>query len=346
MRTPTLVDLDYLLARLHARRSRLAEGARLEGLCRLRTLPELALALEPGWVTQSARELQRTLVTRLVQELTEVLAHLERSGRHLVSSLLARFQIENLKVLLRAHCQHLSADVVRAFLVPLPAPIMPDMAALLAAPTFPDFVAALPHGRARDRLAMPWPDELTPFAPFLREAALDAGYFAELLTAYDRLEPTEQAYVAPLLFHEQSAAQFMMALRGRFHYRLPAAALLRVAIAAENSAQTRWFRALLRAPDFATAAALGYGVVLDDGDTPLTDMAQVEILTWRRYLRLANQALRRSHMGIGAVAGYFGLRRVEVANLITLTEGIRLGMDEPHLHARLITPGEPEVAHA
>ena len=31
-------------------------------------------------------------------------------------------------------------------------------------------------------------------------------------------------------------------------------------------------------------------------------------------------------MGVGAVAGYFGVRRMEIANLITLSESIRLGV--------------------
>ena len=46
-------------------------------------------------------------------------------------------------------------------------------------------------------------------------------------------------------------------------------------------------------------------------------------------------------MNVAAVAGFLGIRRVEVANLITLSEGLRLGMDGRELRARLI-PGETQ----
>ena len=50
-------------------------------------------------------------------------------------------------------------------------------------------------------------------------------------------------------------------------------------------------------------------------------------------------------MGVGAVAGYFGVRRMEIANLITLSESIRLGVDEREIRARLMPRTDLEVAH-
>jgi len=41
-------------------------------------------------------------------------------------------------------------------------------------------------------------------------------------------------------------------------------------------------------------------------------------------------------MGLGAIVGYAGLRRVEVANLITISEGIRGGMAAEAIRGRLI----------
>ena len=39
--------IDFVSARLHGRRSRLAEAARLDELCRLKSVPELARASTP-----------------------------------------------------------------------------------------------------------------------------------------------------------------------------------------------------------------------------------------------------------------------------------------------------------
>ena len=50
-------------------------------------------------------------------------------------------------------------------------------------------------------------------------------------------------------------------------------------------------------------------------------------------------------MFAGVVAGYAGIRRVEVANLITLAEGIRAGMRAEALRARLIPRTTGDTPH-
>jgi vacuolar-type H+-ATPase subunit C/Vma6 len=50
-------------------------------------------------------------------------------------------------------------------------------------------------------------------------------------------------------------------------------------------------------------------------------------------------------MGLGAVIGYAGLRRVETANLITLSEGIRTGMTAEAMRARMIPRTDLEAAY-
>ena len=67
-------DLDFWVARLHGRRSRLAEGARLHQLCRLRTVSELARNLLPDHAIYTAPALQRRIISDLANELA-ALAH-------------------------------------------------------------------------------------------------------------------------------------------------------------------------------------------------------------------------------------------------------------------------------
>ena len=64
------------------------------------------------------------------------------------------------------------------------------------------------------------------------------------------------------------------------------------------------------------------------------DPGMLERLAWTRFWRLANRAFRRSHMGLATAVAYIQLRRVEVANLITVCEGIRAGIP-----ARQLTSG-------
>jgi len=82
----------------------------------------------------------------------------------------------------------------------------------------------------------------------------------------------------------------------------------------------------------------------DGSGSATVEAALFERLAWKRYLRLANLAFRQSHMGLGAVIGYAGIRRVEAANLITISEGIRKGMAAETIRARMITDTDAEAA--
>ena len=83
------------------------------------------------------------------------------------------------------------------------------------------------------------------------------------------------------------------------------------------------------------------------------DPSLLEVMARNRFLRLANRAFRSSHMGPGALVGYTAIRRVELANLVTLTEGIRVGLRPEAIRARLIPQAvstasktDAQVSHA
>jgi vacuolar-type H+-ATPase subunit C/Vma6 len=66
------------------------------------------------------------------------------------------------------------------------------------------------------------------------------------------------------------------------------------------------------------------------------DAPMLESLVWKRFFRLSNLAFRTGNIGLGSIMGYAGLRRVEVANLITISEGIISGMAAETIRGRLI----------
>jgi hypothetical protein len=66
------------------------------------------------------------------------------------------------------------------------------------------------------------------------------------------------------------------------------------------------------------------------------DELPAEAAAWNRLYRLANRAMRGSPTGLGTVVGYVALRRVEIANLTALSEGLRLGLSDESIRARMI----------
>jgi vacuolar-type H+-ATPase subunit C/Vma6 len=328
----------------------MAEGERLDAWCRLRTLPELARARHPEF--PAGENFQRRLVQDLIWELAGSRSHLAGAGLELVTWLLARFQVENMKTLLRGMLNQIPLEKLQPQLAVLPVDQALNESALAAAGTIENFAARLPVGRPREALkemAGRQPDESR---QFLWEAALDRGYYQELLARTARLPEEELETIQPLVFQEVNFFQLMLVVRGKFFYGLTAETLWLLRVPG-GGGPGGWFKTLLAAPSILALMPACIGVVLDElptshdaGETPATvDSATVEALGWNRFLRLANRAFRRSHMGLGAVAGYAAIRRMEVANLVTLSEGVRLGLDANKIRARMIPRTDLEVAH-
>lgn len=336
-------NLDYLATRLHARRSRMAEAERLDALCAVRTLPELSRAARLDTEYQVVTEFQRRLVQDLVREIASCVRHVGGAGGELVAWLLARFQVENMKMLVRSFVNQTAPEVLQEHLVTLPEGLALDVKGLAAAKSLEDFVELLPTGTPRQRLSEAVARHRDQPQPFYLEAALDSGYFQELLRKTFQLSGEDQAVVRPLALHEANFFQFMLAVRGRFHFDLPADALLALHL---PGIFDDWFKNLLTAPDLLAAAKTSVGIVFDELPTePGASEVVFEALAWKRFRRLANDTYRRDHMGLGAVVGYAGLRRVETANLITLSEGIRTGMTPGAIRARLVPRKELEAAY-
>ncbi len=352
MTRPQVNDLDYLAARVHGRRSRVAESERLEALCRFRQLAELSEAVCPGVEFHTVAELQRWLVEDLVRELTGMLAHLEGPGAGLLAWILTRFQVENMKVLARGYMNHTPIEVLREHLAALPHDLALDAPELATAQSLEEFVDRLPLGAPRQSLralASLYHDQSRPF--FL-EAALDRGYLQELLARAAELPGEDRELIQPMAHQEVDAFHLMLVVRGRFNYGLTPELLLPLHVRWSGIPSER-FSAMLAAPDLPTAAGLAVGRAIDVLPAELAsseaaatvDAAMLDALCWKRFLRLAQRAIRRSHMGLGAIFGFAGIRRVEVANLITLSEGIRMGSAEDAILARLVPRAGLEVAH-
>jgi V/A-type H+-transporting ATPase subunit C len=223
---------------------------------------------------------------------------------------------------------------------------------LLAAETLERFVDRLPREMPRKVLRLALENYNGQLRPFFLEAALDQGYFQELLARAGRLPDADKEVVAPIIEQEVNMFLLTLAARGRFGYGLTPEILLPLHIRSRGIPTGR-FNAMLTAPDLRTAAAFAVGRVIDAlppeheaGETSRAlDAAELEALAWKRFLRLANRACRRSHMGLGAIIGYAVIRRVEVANLISLSEGIRAGVAPESIRARLIPCHDEEVAY-
>jgi len=338
------LDMDFLAANVHGRRSRLAEAERLDALCRLPTVTDLARALFPKSRFLTAAALERVLILDQAEELAEIASRLGGAAGRYLEWLGVRFQMENLKVLARGLAGGMAMEDLRPHLVLLPDDLALPVEALASAGSVAAFAALVPHEALREGLQRGAVLFARRPKAFFLEAGLDAGYLEELLSRARALPAADRREVLPIALQEADTFHMMLAARGKFHYGLGPEAIVPFHVRGTRIPRQA-LEAMAGAERVADVASAAAGAALDEvpkvADEALTP-ADLEPLAWARYYRLANRAFRRSHMGLAAVVAYTAIRRVELANLITLSEGIRLSRPPDVLRRCLIPAARRE----
>lgn len=324
------------MARLHARRANLADGERLDAYCKIKTLGELIRQVCPdlGQNADSA-----TFQRRILSDYCDELRSLENGVPDAYVSFFEwqrfRFTLENLKV--AARCAFAGKD--ESFTASRIILCKGDVAPRKIAPFenklefFENFLAVVDNEAIRagiKKLAPVWAKEGT---VFLLESAMEHAYLAELVRLAERCPRDEDDGPACLARCDASAFAVMLVLRAKWNYGL-ADSLIRLFSDSGSVVSREAFDRLLAAKSLEAALEIA-ATVLRLPSVP-ESISQVECACADKYLREANRLFRRGHMSIGAVAGFLGLRRTELANLITLAEGLRLRMDAAAIKARMI----------
>lgn len=343
-------NLDYLAARLHGRRSSMAEGEKLDALTRIRSLPEFARSLFPESEFHELMDLQRRLVEDLAREMARFSEHLEKFEARLIHWMIIRFDVENLKVLLRASIRKITPEETIAHVVATPGQKAALIHPLTVANSVLDFMKLIPGGPIKSSLEKAIREYGEDSRPFFLEAALDRGYYTELMQRLALLSEDDRQEAGSLVRDEADMFHVMLVLRGRFNYGLAADQLISMHVPGTGIGKST-FVEMLNDPDPVTAANRVVMRVFDplpfegsSGDTTIP-IATFENLAWRHYLRLANMTFRRSHMGFGVVVAYVALRRAEIANLIRISEGIRMGMETDEIKARMLPRTDTEASY-
>ncbi|HOD74883.1 MAG TPA: V-type ATPase subunit, partial [Syntrophorhabdaceae bacterium] len=219
-------NLDYFVARLHGKRSSMAEGDRLDSLTRLRSLQEFTRAIFPEREFQRTTDFQRQLIEELAREFSGFPGHLDRAQKHVVDWMPARLEAENIKVLLRACITRINLEDVMERLVPLPGQTPAVVESLVRAPVLTDFVKLLPFGPLRKGLEKAIGDHGEDARPFFLEAALDSAYLEELIARLALLSNRDRQESEGVICQEADIFHLMLVLRGKFNYGLAADQLL------------------------------------------------------------------------------------------------------------------------
>lgn len=318
------VPFEFVNARLRGRRGLLYEGARLRELAGLPSVEELAWRLYPRQDIPDRFALERRMLAACVQELASFVAYLSGPYRALYRSLLDRYAVENLKVLLRLFLRKGEDAEGIGYLIELPRELsLPDVE-LLSSSDIDEFLGRipLPAVRACAQGALPLYHE-TGRRAFL-EMAFDMGYWSGVPEALDRLSHPEQVQCSAPIRCEFDAMRLLATLRAARLYRVPWRQLRSLLPEGRGAIGIRTLGEVYENPEpqfvmDRVPQLRRLSVSLEQAG----EIGALEDVLWHEAVRLANRQYYGVTSGPAVLVSYFYLKREELRHLLALTQMLR-----------------------
>ncbi|HUT37121.1 MAG TPA: V-type ATPase subunit [Planctomycetota bacterium] len=340
---PLSGDFDYIQAKVHGLRSRVYELERLDHVCDLRTIPQLWHRLYPEANPGDHHELQRRLLADHAATLEGVRDHLPEHLAPLYAWMMRRFQVENLKVLLRGWKAKEPAQRVVPFLARVRAELALEAAPFLKAGDLASFVLLIPEPALRAAALRAAPQHAETGETFFVEAALDAAYYARLLALAADLPAAHRGPCEALVRLEAALYDTLTIFRLKLNYGVTQDRarpfLVKGALGGVSVER------LFDYPDFRDMLGHVPRELLSPEDAArVFTVADLERVLWEHLLQEANRRFYRSVGDLGLVIAFYTVKRIELANLIRVIEGVRYGLPAEAIRTGLIRARQAAAA--
>ena len=330
--------LEFVIAKTRALHSQLYEGDRLNRLLSRRGLPELAADLAPTETLASHSALERRLVERYAESLALLWQFLEAPRDRLMAALATRLQVENVKVILRSHLSRGRAPAAPLPVIALPEPFRWEGFNPQELDTVRAVLDAIPEPTLRRAAAEALVLYTGDPVPLYLEAGLDRGYFSLLAEASAELGGRDRRDIEPMLEFERNLHNLMLILRARANHGLDPGVVTRLTAPAANGRPDPWIAeaAQRRSPDDIVARApRSLRRLLAGGPA---DLPGIERRLWQGYYSLANRVYYQTFFSMACPYAFAAVKRMELANLITVVEAVRYGLPTEQTASRLLRP--------
>lgn len=354
-------DFDYGNARLRAMRSRLLSRQALEALTEAGTPEGLITALMDTAYREAVEAavirlagmacLAEALRTDLVRTVGRARQFFSGPAGELAGLALRRYDLHNVKTVLRGLARQVSADEIIANTLPVGELRPADLARLARSANVRGAIDLLATW------AMPWSQPLLELRARRRgenadtpemELALDRWRLRESLKAAREADEAAKPLMETLL-GEADAANLLTALRLvgvadpvtlREHFGVdditalfmgPGAISLDLLVKAARAASIVEAVAILSTTAYQTMLADALEIY-----TRTNHLSAFEQALTRRQLQHAAGCLTRDPLGVGVLIGYVALKTNEIANLRAIAQGLSLGEKPERIKAELM----------
>jgi len=332
-RAEKVIPEDFINAKVRGMRSKLLEGNRLIALADSKSLPELFRRVQPSYTFESHVAFERDLLADHIRELDRISKCLSGRVGDLFRWLLTYYQLENLKVALRAYVAKEAVVDAEAMMAPVPAPLALPLPRLFEAPDLRRFAKGVPVAEFRDALiaeigaAGETPD------PAVLDTALDKAYCERLL----QLCPGMDEWILKLVAYDVDVRSLFLIFRAKFNYNVAFSEIERFIVASGVYLTPDLAARLYAARDLPQAiGAMPSALLPRERRRAVLSLRELEESLLLGQYRLANRCFVESIVNISAVVAYYYIKRVEFANVVRVTEGVRHGIPRSDIESRLL----------
>lgn len=308
---------------IRARLSRLLDAATWSRLLEADTPPRSAQFQSAVTLLGEVAESGRALVRFLPRGAGELVAWYNR-----------RFEIENLKTVLRAVHYGLDPSRARASLIPLRATgwrwDQLIESGLIAAVI--DQIRESPYARPLENAIERYQQEQR---LFYLEIALDLFYFQKLVRLIESQSGKDAADARRFLGRSIAVQNLLWAYRYRIYGRMTPEEIINFTLHRAFTAGLETVRRVaLGSPLEVEAARLGFQIT--PGLSEVEGLTEIEVLAERERFRYATAAIRRPLFQLRGALAYLWLLEAEVRDLTMISEGKIAGLSSAEIGRRLV----------
>ena len=293
-----------------------------------RGLSQLAVGFEPASAReQDLHSLEQRIIAQILDETQVLIRPLAGDERSFLMYWTARFEISNIKTLLRGKMTGERPATLLAGLTPMGPFSRIDNQELAHAEDVGELLQRLASGTYAGivRLARrAFEDSRDPFS---LDAALDRGYYEGLIQRARPLEKTEGAPFRKLMAGLIDRINLVWLLRYRFNYGLPPAQVYYLLLPSRYSLSGTLLRELA-ALDSLEAVLAALPMKWQEALAGAADVPAVFSRMERLTAELASQTLRSSAPGLARAFAYLVLRERDLRAVRAVLRGRHLGLSD------------------
>ncbi len=273
------------------------------------------------------RAAERALIHTLTHELSVLLRPLGGSARDLLVHWTRKFELYNLKALIRGKLQGLSYEQIKSNLHDLPPLISLPHEQLLRTENISELLRKLEQTPYRDiarqaRLVFEEKNE-----PFSLDATIDLRYYTGLIKRSRNTEKEDHADLMPLIGTLVDQQNLPWLLRYRFNYGLSATQTYYLLAPSGRHLQADQLKLLVNMESMeqvilSLPESLSGQLAVDAG------AMEVELLMQKETERHARRCLQFSQSAVSRSLAYLVLREIDLKRVYAIVQGRILGLDD------------------